>query len=381
MTALDSLKDQILDAARRQQGLRIRGSGSKDFYGQVPVGDLLDTRQYSGIVSYEPTELVISARCGTPLVELHQALAAHKQMLPFDPPSFGVGATVGGMVASGLSGPRRQAAGPLRDFVLGASLMNSAGELMYFGGQVMKNVAGYDVSRLLAGSMGVLGLITEVSLKVLPLPPADLTLAWRVTQGEALKLMNQWAGQPLPIVASAWHSGDLGVRMAGATAAVAAASRAFEQQYRAVQVPSDDALQFWTRLREQQLPFFAGEAPLWRLSVPTATKMLAIGDEQLIEWGGGVRWVRESIAASNAAAATSNAETAVSNAETAVSNVVTIREIATQAGGHATLFRGGDKSIGVMQPLAAVNWRIQQALKREFDPLAIFNPGRLYPGL
>lgn len=357
MTALERIRDRILSAAAQRTPLCIRGGGSKDFYGQAPTGEALDVREYAGIVSYEPTELVLTARCGTPLAEIEAAVKERGQMLAFDPPAFGAGATLGGVVATGLSGPRRQSAGAVRDYVLGAALMNSRGEVLHFGGQVMKNVAGYDVSRLLCGSLGVLGLITEVSIKVLPQPPADVTVGWSLPQADAIRLLNEWAGQPWPIVATAWHGNDLGLRFAGAQAAVAAAVRQFEQQYKAVVVPAEQAGGFWQRLREQQLPYFRGDAPLWRLSVPSNTAPLPIEGDTLIEWGGAQRWLRLDADAAG------------------------LRAKAEAVGGSATLFRGGDKAQGVFHPLAPVTRRIHERLKQEFDPLGIFNPGRLYPGL
>lgn len=357
MTVLKQIRDQVRAAASARSALVIRGGASKDFYGQAPVGDVLETGAYQGIVSYEPTELVLTARCGTALAEVQSALEEKNQMLAFDPPSFGGSATIGGVVAAGLSGPRRLSAGAVRDYVLGAALMNAGGEVLYFGGQVMKNVAGYDVSRLLCGSLGTLGLITEVSVKVLPKPPADVTLGWRLAQAEVLELMNEWAGQSLPVVATAWHGGDLGLRFAGARAAVAAAVRQFEQRYRAVVVPQEQAQGFWSRLREHQLPFFKGDAPLWRLSVPSTAAPIESAGEQVIEWGGALRWSRTTAGAAE------------------------LRAKVEAIGGTATLFRGGDKAQGVFHPLAAVNRRIHERLKQEFDPHGIFNPGRLYAGL
>lgn len=356
MTALERIRDQVLAAAAAATPLVIRGGGSKDFYGQAPAGQVLETSEYRGIVSYEPTELVLTARCGTPLAEVQATLEERGQMLAFDPPAFGA-ATIGGVVASGLSGPRRSSAGAVRDFMLGATLMNGRGEVLHFGGQVMKNVAGYDVSRLLCGSMGTLGLITEVSIKVLPRPPADQTLGWRLSQAEVLPLLNEWAGQPLPIVATAWHGGDLGVRFAGARAAVATAVAQFEQRYKAVVLPANEAASFWQRLREHELPFFKGDAPLWRLSVPSTAAVLPGVDDPLIEWGGALRWSRAAMPAAD------------------------LRARAEAVGGTATLFRGGDKSQGVFHPLAAVNRRIHERLKHEFDPQGLFNPGRLYAGI
>ncbi|MGB7481076.1 MAG: glycolate oxidase subunit GlcE, partial [Burkholderiaceae bacterium] len=284
--ALQQLRARVADASARRQPLSIVGGGSKDWYGEpLPAAaEPLPTAGYRGIVDYEPTELVITARCGTPLAEIEAALAAQRQMLAFEPPHFGAGATVGGMVAAGLSGPRRQAAGAVRDFVLGAVLMDGRGEVLHFGGQVMKNVAGYDVSRLLAGSLGVLGLILEVSLKVLPQPAACATLRFELPQDEALQALNRWGGQPLPITASAWSDGQLTLRLEGAAAAIASARAKLGGE--ALEPSQADA--FWHALREQDDDFFAGDGDtdLWRLVLPTTAPPLALPGAQLIEWGG-----------------------------------------------------------------------------------------------
>lgn len=360
---LDSFRDAIRHAGDTRTPLRLAGGGSKDFYGQALIGDVLDTRAYRGIVDYDPAELVITARCGTPLAEIEAALAERRQILAFEPPHFAAEgqasvATLGGAVAAGLSGPRRQSAGALRDFVLGAQLMDGRGEVMRFGGQVMKNVAGYDVSRLLAGSLGTLGLILEVSLKVLPAPFDDATLRFSMTQGEAIERLNDWGGQPLPLAASAWHDGALYVRVAGATAALKAARARLGGEA----VEQDEALALWQSLREQTHAFFAparaGRA-LWRLAVPTVAAPLDLPGAQLVEWGGGQRWWL---------ANDDSAETAAA-----------VRAVAQAAGGHATLFRNGDKRVGVFTPLATPLAAIHQRLKATFDPAGIFNPRRMYP--
>jgi glycolate oxidase FAD binding subunit len=348
---LGDLRERIRDAAARGAPLRLRGGGSKDFYGGEPRGELLDTRAHAGIVDYEPTELVVTARCGTPLAELEGALAERGQMLAFEPPHFAPGATLGGCVAAGLSGPRRAAAGALRDFVLGARLLDGRGDELAFGGRVMKNVAGYDLSRVLAGSLGTLGLIVEVSLKVLPRPAAETTLRLSLPQDAALAALNRWAGQPLPISASAWREGELSLRLSGAPSALQAAAHKIGGEPLAPVA----AQQFWESVREQTHAFFAGEAPLWRLSVPSHAGRLTLPGDTLIEWGGALRWLR-------------------TDAEAAAA-----RRAAAEAGGHATLFRGGDRSAGVFAPLAPAAARVHRELKAAFDPAGVFNPGRLYP--
>lgn len=354
-SCLERWTDRLQAASADRTHLRLRGSGSKDFYGQSLTGEVFDTREYSGIVAYEPTELVVTARCGTPLAELEEALAEKGQSLAFEPPHFGTGATVGGCVASGLSGPRRAQAGALRDFVLGVKILNGQGELLNFGGQVMKNVAGYDVSRLMAGSLGTLGLIVEVSLKVLPVAVAEQTLRFELAQDKALGLLNRWGGQPLPISASAWGGNVLHVRLSGATAAVSSASRTLGGQMLA----PDEAKAFWLGLREQRHDFFDGDAPLWRISVPSTSPALNLPGARLVEWGGALRWLR--------------GEASVTDRE--------IRQAAERAGGHAALFRADaaqKAEIGVFQPLSMPLARIQKNLKHAFDPQGIFNRGRMY---
>ena len=349
------LQQRLRDA---RTPIRITGHGSKDFYGEAPSGELLSTLEMTGITAYEPSELFISALAGTPLGEIEARLAAHQQRLAFEPPRFGGRGTVGGMVAAGLSGPSRAALGSVRDHLLGAVMINGRGELLSFGGTVMKNVAGFDVSRVLAGAMGVLGLITEVTLKVLPLPAATATLRFDMGQPEALKALNAWGGQPLPIEASAWWDGALVLRLAGANAAVEAAFARLGGDV----IPADLAASFWTGLRDQSDEFFigaeravAGGARLWRLSLPSTAPELKLHGEQLIEWGGAQRWV-------------------VTPMEAAA-----LREAVVAVGGHATLFRALDKSPGVLTPLSPPLAAIHQRLKASFDPHGVFNPGRLYP--
>lgn len=351
----EAFSNQIKTAAADNRPLRLRGGGTKDFYGNEPRGELLDTRGYAGVVAYEPTELVVTARCGTSLLEIQDLLEKNGQMLPFEPPHFGAGASLGGCVATGLSGPRRATVGALRDFVLGVRMLDGRGRDLSFGGQVMKNVAGYDVSRLLAGSLGTLGLILEVSFKVLPRPAAEQTLKFELPEAQALEQMNRWAGLPLPVSATAWRGGDLAVRLSGAASAVrAAADRLGGERVEPAQGAS-----FWSAILEQTDPYFAGDAPLWRLSVPSNAPLLELPGEQmiaqLIEWGGALRWLK-------------------SNADAA-----TVCAAAARAGGHATLFRATEKAAGAFQTLPPVLARLHRELKSAFDPAGILNPGRLYP--
>ncbi len=354
--------DRVQDAAASGTPLRIRGGGSKDFYGQTLQGEVLDVTPLAGITSYEPTELVVTARAGTPLAELEAVLAERGQCLSFEPPHFGPGATLGGMVAAGLSGPARASVGAVRDYVLGVTLLNGKGELLTFGGQVMKNVAGYDVSRLMAGAMGTLGLLTEISLKVLPVAPAEATLKFGMSQTEALAKLNSWGGQPLPLNASCWvddaGASTLYLRLRGAVAAVEAACKTLggERQDNAATAPD------WTLCRDQQLPWFLerGERDLWRLSVPQTAPVLDLPEPPLIEWHGAQRWVRA-----------------------AAGEAQRLRDAAAAVGGSATLFIADsahvERAEGRFDPLKPPLDRIHRQLKKEFDPAGIFNRGRLYP--
>lgn len=358
--ALRRLVDQVRNACEQKAALDIRGGGTKRFYGGEPRGEPLDTTVLTGVSSYDPSELVVTARAGTPLAELEAELAEQGQCLAFEPPRFAPGGTVGGMVAAGLSGPARASAGAVRDYVLGVTVLNGRGEVLTFGGQVMKNVAGYDVSRLMAGSLGVLGVICEISLKVLPRSPSRATLVFETDEVKAIEQLNRWAGQPLPVSASAWYQGRLSLRLAGARAAVGAAV----QRLGGAELAPAEADAWWASVRDQQHAFFApGEQALactdslWRLSVPDTAAPLGLAGDGFIEWGGAQRWCRTTLPAQQ------------------------VREAAARAGGHATLFRAADKSAGTFAPLAEPLARIQRGLKQAFDPAGVFNPGRLYPDL
>lgn len=356
--AIARLRDRILAAAAARAPLRIVGADSKSFFGRTPVGEPLATGELVGLLSYEPSELVVRVLAGTPLAALEAALVEQNQMLAFEPPSFAPGATVGGMVAAGLSGPRRAQAGAVRDHVLGASLLDAQGRLLHFGGQVMKNVAGYDVSRLLCGSMGILGLITEVSLKVLPRPAAEQSLVIDCDQSQALDRLVRWGGEPLPISASVWYADRLLVRLSGARAAVEAAARRFASEAGAEPVMHAEAAGSWQAVREHKLPFFLDPGrPLWRISLPQTAPVLDLSGEQLIEWGGALRWLSSDAPAEQ------------------------IRAHAASLGGSASLFRHGDRSGEVFAPLSPGLLAVHRRLKAAFDPLGLFNPGRLYAAL
>ena len=367
--------DAVHSAIADQTPLRFRGGGSKDFYGHKLAGTVLDTRGHSGIVSYEPSELVVTARCGTQLAELEATLAEQGQCLAFEPPHFdSASATVGGMVAAGLSGQSRACVGSVRDFVLGAHFINGQGELLEFGGQVMKNVAGYDVSRLLAGSMGTLGLITQVSLKVLPVAPAEATVMFEMDEATAIRRLNDWAGTPLPLNACNWvcdtTSGTpknlLFVRLRGAKAAVGSAVAQFVREG-AQHMDADEASaasirRDWLLSRDMRQPWFldgfARGEELWRLSVPAVALPLGLGDT-FIEWMGAQRWVW------------------CAPADTA--RAAQIRTAAIAAGGSATLFKGQAKQDGfAFAAQSNASHLIAKRLKAACDPHGIFNPQRLY---
>ncbi|CAI3800264.1 hypothetical protein GLGCALEP_02557 [Pseudomonas sp. MM221] len=341
-----ALLEQVNQALSQGTPLRIQGSNSKAMLGNPVTGEVLDTRSHRGIVSYDPTELVLTARAGTPLRDIEAALHEAGQMLPCEPPHLGPEATLGGMVAAGLSGPRRPWAGSVRDYVLGTRVITGHGKLLRFGGEVMKNVAGYDVSRLMAGSFGCLGLLTEVSLKVLPRPRECLSLRLPMACHQALAELAEWGQQPLPISA-ACHDGDaLYLRLEGGEGSVQSARQRLGGEV------LDSS--FWSDLREQRLAFFDGPTPLWRLSLPNATDELHLPGQQLIDWGGAQRWLKTSAPAQ------------------------TIRDHVAKVGGHATCYAPGATS---SPPLPAALMRYHRALKQQLDPQGVFNPGRLYPDL
>ncbi len=386
MNTEQAIVEQVNAARSAGTTLAIHGGRSKAFYGNPVLADAeLDCSMHCGVIAYEPTELAITVRAGTTLTEVEALLAEQGQEFPFEPPHLSECATIGGMVAAGLSGPRRPYAASVRDAVLGVRVLNGTGELLEFGGRVMKNVAGYDLSRLMVGSLGVLGVLLEVSIKVMPKPQGRITLVQEQDQAAALELMQRWAAQALPIMGTAWlgeqrpggkllgqqrpgepllglqRSGEqLYVRVAGSEEALSETQRLLGGTL----MDPADADAFWIAVREQQLACFAGEQPLWRVSVPPATAAEAIPGVALIEWGGALRWLR-------GASPTESQPSAAA-----------VRAWADAAGGHATLFRAGASTSlpddGVFAPLSPVVLRLHQHLKRAFDPDGLFNPGRLY---
>ncbi|MGF6488888.1 glycolate oxidase subunit GlcE [Pseudomonas frederiksbergensis] len=344
--ASEALLEQVKQARENATPLRIQGGNTKAFLGREVAGEILDTRAHRGIVSYDPTELVISVRAGTPLSELFAALDAKGQMLPCEPPSFGEGATIGGMIAAGLSGPRRPWSGSVRDFVLGTRVISGLGTHLRFGGEVMKNVAGYDLSRLMVGSYGCLGVLTEVSLKVLPKPRQCLSISLDIDCARALENLAQWGQQPLPISAASHDGQRLYLRLEGGEGSVTAAHQRLGGE------PLDSG--YWADLNEQRQDFFNEGLPLWRLSLPNNLGPLDLPGEQLIDWGGAQRWLKS--AADN------------------------IQSLAGELGGHATCFSHG-VSETPFQPLAPALLRYHRQLKAQLDPQGLFNPGRMYAEL
>jgi glycolate oxidase FAD binding subunit len=372
------ISEQVREAAGQGRALNIVGGGSKAWYGRTSTGERLDLSGHAGILDYEPRELVIRARAGTPLLEIESVLEQLGQYLPFEPPHYaaivppvpppqaGEGraaardreilsssplATLGGAIACGLSGPARPYAGSARDHVLGARIVNGKGETLEFGGQVMKNVAGYDLSRLMVGALGTLGVLLDVSLKVLPMPESQVTLVKECNPRDALAAMNGWAGKPLPLSASVFDGNRLIVRLSGTATAV---------QHAAQRLGGDalnDGGSFWADLREHRHAFFTGDSPLWRLSLPPATPPIELPGKWLIEWGGGQRWLHGEVDPAH------------------------IRAAVHAAGGHATQFRGGDRSGPIFHPLPPIMLALHRRLKQAFDPAGILNPGRLYPEL
>lgn len=362
---LTQLVEQVRTAYATVTPLRIIGGGSKDFLGLPCQGQPLDVRPWCGIVSYEPSELVITVRAGTPLHEVQSALAACGQYVPFDPPQWTAHSTIGGVIASGLSGPGRASVGAVRDYVLGVELINGRGELLRFGGQVMKNVAGYDVARLMAGSWGTLGVLTEVSLKVLPVALGQATLYWDgIDQAQALQQLHAWGGQPLPLNASCWVAergrGRLYVRLQGAVAAVEAACRSLGGR----RVAQEAAVALWCELRDHRHAWFearGNDQCLWRLSVPPTAPVLALPTQladPLVEWHGALRWVQ---------------------APRSVGPQ--LQALAQAVGGSAWLFRPEAACTITGTPLLAPQpgamQRIHAQLQQAFDPAGILNPGRV----
>jgi glycolate oxidase FAD binding subunit len=344
------LQQSVEKAIADRTHLQIVGSGSKHFLGYKTQGQTLNMQAHSGITHYQPTELVITARTGTPLKQIEQTLAEHNQMLAFEPPYFDDNATLGGTIACGLSGPCRPFYGAIRDYVLGCKLINGHGHIVHFGGEVMKNVAGYDVSRLQVGAMGTLGIMLEASLKVLPKPAKVLCLRQQREPKDALQFIRTVANQSLHLSGLAYDGTAVHIRVAGPETAVDAIGKKLGGD-------TEKEADFWSSLREQTHHFFDGDMPLWRLSVPPASAWVDTDEKQIIDWAGGLRWLKTDKTAED------------------------MFQLAQQHGGHAQLYRGGDMLSAKMQPLPKSMMQLHQRVKHSFDPHKIFNPGRLYPDL
>jgi len=348
------LQEQVLQARAGGEKLNIVGGGTKTFIGREPNlnAGTLNVSEHTGIVDYHPVELVMTVRAGTTLSDIEAVLAEQDQALHFEPPHFRPESTIGGTLACNLSGPSRPWAGSVRDQVLGVRLLNGKGEHLRFGGEVMKNVAGYDVSRLQAGALGTLGLITEISLKVMPSPAASLTLVQDMAMDEVLHYMNSRTAEPKPITAACWVDGKVYLRLAGAKSAVEATAEKW----------SGDVMEkgeaFWRSVQDMQHEFFAGnDLPLWRFSVGSTAANPAIEGKWLIDWAGSQRWFR------------------------GAGELSDMEPLARAAGGQVSLFRGGDRGGEVMHRQPNALKTIQRRVKSSFDPDGIFNPGRLYSWL
>jgi glycolate oxidase FAD binding subunit len=345
-----AIADRLREASARRTPLRLAGGDTKRFYGRAVVGESVDLRGHAGVVNYDPAELVLTARCGTTLLEIDQLLAAQGQRFAFDPPRHSRGATIGGAIAAGLAGPPRPRHGAVRDHVQGVRIVTGDGRALRFGGEVLKNVAGYDVSRLMAGSLGILGVLLELSLRVLPRPAAELTLVFELDVAAALERLGTWASSSLPLCSSTWVAGRLYTRFEGTEATLQAV------QQRLGGEPLGEAGSFWNSVRDQTHPFFASTGRLWRLHLPAGTRLPLAEDDVLMEWHGAQLWYHEREKADFDAAAVA-------------------------AGGSATLFRGAVDDEEVFTPLASPVLRLHRSLKQVFDPAGILNPGRMYGGL
>lgn len=353
---LDDLCNRVELAARNKTPLRAVGGGTKNFYGGPLQGSEVDMRQWAGIVEYEPTELVITAKPGTPLLEVEATLASQKQELAFEPPRFGAHSTLGGAIASGLAGPARLSKGGIKDYVLGCTLLNGKGQLLHFGGVVMKNVAGYDIARVVPGSMGTLGIVTELAIKVMPIAPAEATLQFHMQVNQAIAQSNAWLSKPLPISATFFEENTLTVRLRGASAAVQAALKKMGGE----EMSPEHAQIFWTAVRDQQHEFFTTSGDLWRLALPPTTENLPLSGQSVHEWGSGLRWFRPE----------------GTNVEQEK-----IRTLAKSVGGHATLYRTSNPAARVhaFQQIDASLLKLQRRLKEQFDPAGVFSINRLSP--
>lgn len=351
-----ALIGQVTDAVGTKTPLRIVGGDSKAALGGRSFRDtqkILSTANHTGVIAYEPTELVVSVRAGTPLDVLCNTLNDAGQMLPFEPPQL-VNCTIGGTLACALSGPRRPFSGSARDYVLGTRLINGQGHDLSFGGEVMKNVAGYDVSRLQVGAWGTLGVLLDVSMKVLPKPEMELTLVQQSNAGDT-QAFAAFLRKPLPLSGAMLIGEQRYFRLSGSEAAVSAAAATIGGE------PVDDGEQLWRSVNSQEHDFFSSSRTvgktLWRVSVADHAPGLNLPGESLYEWAGAQRWL-------------------ISDAPAAE-----VFQAASDAGGHAMRYTPGTDEEPTFQPLSGAMLKLQTRLRDSFDPLRLFNRGRFHPEL
>lgn len=348
------LQEKVIKAIEQQSPLFIHGGKSKLFYGNpVVAAQSLDVSPHSGVIDYEPSELCITVRAGTPLSTIENLLTENQQILPFEPPHYLETATIGGAIAAGISGPRRAYTGSVRDAILGVQLINGEGEIVNFGGQVMKNVAGYDLSRLMVRSHGTLGVILNVSLRLLPKPESNMTLTFDANQSDALNYFKAIRVQLFPITATAWHNNQVFIRLSGSEALL----KNYKKDIKGEELPNAD--EFWQNIRDHHDRFFQeNNKPLWRFSLPPSSEKFArIDSEPLIEWGGAQRWVQTNTPA----------------------NI--IQSIACSRKGYVTLFKGDLPGFPRFPILEENLLKLHKSLKHKMDPHGIFNPNRIYQGL
>jgi len=350
------LTEQVKEAYSSKTALQICAGNSKDFYGRTLDYQKLDVSNHTGIINYEPSELMLTVRAGTTLTEINSELAKNNQMLAFEPPSYNANSTIGGTIACGFSGSRRPFAGAARDFILGTRVLNGKGESLRFGGEVIKNVAGYDASRLMTGALGTLGVLLDVSLKILPRPESEITLVQDVSLDSALQLMTHLKRQTYPISGLVYYSDQLFIRLSGSNLSIKNAQRKITGEL----LQADQHEFNWQDLDTHKLPFFKSEQALWRVSVKPNTVKLDIDGDCLYGWAGAERWI-------------------INNSDAIDNNK--IFELAASINGHATLFRNGDRNSNIYQPLPTALLKLHTQLKKSFDPNNILNPGKLYSNL
>jgi glycolate oxidase FAD binding subunit len=378
-TGVEAVQTLVASAIENRWRIEVVGGGTKRSIGAVAKPDvMLSLAAMDAVVDYAPEELVLTVQPGATLTDLERLTAQQGQMLAFEPPHLtGVlgrpgHPTIGGALATNLSGPRRVRAGAARDHFLGFEAVNGRGEIFKAGGKVVKNVTGYDLSKLMAGSWGTLAVMTEVTLKVLPAPRAEVTLMiFGLDDRRAGEAMSRAMNAPAEVSAAAHlppfasRCPPLGAEMSvtalrldGFEASVAARaealSAALREFGRVERLDAHHSREFWVSVREVEC-FAADPRPLWRLSVPPASGWRvaeALAGDLLYDWAGGLVWLLPEPTAAPAL----------------------VRDAARALGGHATLFRGDGPAFERLQgPLDAVSRRVKAA----FDPNGVLNPGRL----